>query len=524
MKDLKNLGIQDYLGILWRRRWYGIITAVIVASGVAASVWQLPNLYKSETRILVEAPFVSEDYVRPIIRATPADRINSIHEQISSRTFLERIVEQFQYGGYGTRSDFVMEDAIKSLRKQIQIEKTSDETFTLSFTSTDPSFAREVTKRLADEVIRANTAARMDKVLATDQFIDEQLRQAAQALADQEEKIKKFKTAHLGELPEQSDSNMNTLSGLYTQLSGIENALQQAREQQKGLEYRLQERKRLNLLAQSVANSETALKKPEKRDSGLTALESELASKKSLLDAMKLKYTAKHPDVESLSRQIHDLEQQLASARGEGAESGSSDSSGMTPLGQTASVAVPADRANSAQIATEHDAASQFESESIKNQIEKREKERQEIQRQIKAYQARLNLAPALEQELSSLLREEEIQKQQYINLKNKKLGSQMAATVETDKKNETYKIIDEPNLPVKPEYPNRVQLILMGIGGGLGLGLIAAFGRELLDSTIGSEDEASTVLNLPVLVSIFEIPDEGMSIRKALKPKERTA
>jgi len=45
-----------------------------------------------------------------------------------------------------------------------------------------------------------------------------------------------------------------------------------------------------------------------------------------------------------------------------------------------------------------------------------------------------------------------------------------------------------------------------MGIGAGFVLGIAAAFGRELLDTTLGSESEAAAVLKLPVLVSIAEI------------------
>ena len=509
MKDLKNLGIDQYINILGKRRWYAIITAVLIASCVSAAVWRMPNLYTSEARVLVESPFVSEDYVRPIIHATPADHLSAIRDQIASRTFLERIVEQFQYGGFGSRPDFVMEDAVKSLRKQIGIEKSSESTFTISFTATDPQFARQVTKRLVDELIRSNTAIRMDKTIATDQFLDEQLRQVSQNLSAQEEKIKRFKTAHLGELPEQSNANLNGLSNLYAQLTATENALQQARQQKKEIEYREQQRKNISLLAQGVVTDNSP---KNERSNVPTADEAELAAKKSAMAEMLLKYTSKHPDVQNLAREINILAQKNETKKS----------------AEPAATMMPKEdliKSESQNNADQELVAFKYEAEGIKEQIDKREKERLDILRQIKSCQARLNLAPALEQEMSALMREEEIQKQQYMNLQNKKFGSQMATTVETDKKNETYKIIDEPNLPIRPEYPNRFQYILIGIVGGLVMGIGAAFGRELLDSTIGSEDEAVAILNLPVLVSVLEIPgDQGRSIKKMLMNKERIA
>jgi polysaccharide biosynthesis transport protein len=510
MKDLKNLGIVDYLSIVWRRRWYAIIAAVLVASGVSAIVWRLPNLYKSETRVLVESPMVPEDYVRPITRTSPSDRINSISEQIGRRTFLERIVEQFQYGGYRTNPKFLMEDAVRQIRKQIAIEKTSDNTFTLSFTSSDPQISREVTQRLADELIRSSTASRMDKAIATDQFIDGQLREAAQALAAEEEKIKQFKSVHLGELPEQSDSNMNAVTGLNAQLTATENALQQTFQQQKALEYRKEELKRFNQLAKSIENG--ASDKPDPDSRSIAALEANLAVKRNVLSTLQLKYTSSHPDVISLSREIKDLEQEMAKSI--------ADASGSQAAGQAAqNSAIMADGK-----ASQDARALEFDIASIKNQIEKREKDRAEILQQIKAYNSRLNRAPAVEQEMAALLREEEILKQQYFNLQNKKFSSQIATNADTDKKNEIYKIIDEPNLPVKPIFPNRIQYLLMGIGGGILLGMIAAFGRELLDTTIGSEKEAQSVLNLPVLATIFEIPKRESSARKLLGQKVRMA
>jgi polysaccharide chain length determinant protein (PEP-CTERM system associated) len=508
MKDLTKLGIDAYLNIIWRRRWYFIITAVIVASGVSVFVWRMPSLYRSETRVLVEAPIVPEDYIRPIFRSTPEDRINSIREQIASRTFLERIVEQFQYGGFRTSSDFVMENAVAALRQQIGIDRTSDSTFTLSFTASDRQLARDVTQRLADELIRSNTASRMDKTIAADQFLDERLREAVQALSAQEEKLKNFKTAHLGELPEQSNANINTLSGLYSQLTATENALQQARDQKKSLEFRQQELDKINHLAQSVA--EGSLKKQEKPKEPVSPAEAELATQKAVLAAMQRKYTENHPDVRNLARQIQDLEQKIKESK-----------SGI-PMDAMLSPLIPSDGKEN-KSASGSDSL-EFEMASIKGQIDKREKDRQQILQQIKAYQDRLNRAPAMEQEMAVLLREDEILKQQYFTLQNKKFSSQMAANVETDKKNETYKIIDPPNLPIKPIYPNPIQFIVIGIGAGLFLGLAASFGRELLDSTIGSEEEAQSVLNLPVLVTILEIPEKKRPIRKLLRHQEGTA
>jgi polysaccharide chain length determinant protein (PEP-CTERM system associated) len=499
MKDLTHLEVDDFPRIVWKRRWYFLIAFILVAAGASSYAYWVPDVFKSETRIMVEEPMVSEDYVRPTVRSTPEDRINSIRQQLASRTFLQRMIEQFQMYGYG-RSGFDMEAAVKAAEKQIGIEKTSNNTFTISFVATVPEFAQKFTRQLALELIRISTSSNKNKVIATDQFIDEQLRQTTEALASQEEKITKFKILHLGELPSQSEANVTALNGLHSQLAATETAIQQAQERQKLLDFKQEERQRLNLLSSSLAATENATKASENTNNAPSAAEVELASKKALLAQYLAKYTPDHPDVITLQRDIARLEQGIR----DGKSSGSTE---PKALGEAAAAAVQDNKP--AAEGDPMEASFQFEANSIKAEIARREKEKQEILEQIKTYQRRLNLAPALEQELAALIREEEVLKSQYANLQKQKFSTQMATTVETDNKNETYRIIDEANMPGRAEYPNRLQIVLLGIGGGLIVGLVAAFGRELLDNTTGSEEEAKTLLKLPVLVTIPTVTKE---------------
>jgi capsular polysaccharide biosynthesis protein len=65
---------------------------------------------------------------------------------------------------------------------------------------------------------------------------------------------------------------------------------------------------------------------------------------------------------------------------------------------------------------------------------------------------------------------------------------------------------MDEANLPELPSSPNRLQIALIGLLAGLVLGVGASLGRELLDSTLSTEEEAAAELKMPVLVSVYEI------------------
>ena len=510
MKDLSNLEVFDYFKILWNRRWYSLIIFILVSVGASIYAWQVKDIYKSEARIVVDTILSSEDFMKTNVRSLTDDRYNAIREQLASRTFLEQMIEQFQMYGYGTRPDFVMEQAVKAAQRQIGIARTSDRTFTISYVATDPKFAQTVTKQLSQELIRSSSRSKEATIIGANRFFDELLKQAEDDVKLQEERIKQFKMAHLGELPGQEGANINALAGMHSQLTAVENAITQTQMRLETLEFSYQERKRLDAQTQNRAASD--LSQPgadnEAALSALSPREIELAQKKELLAQYLTKYTKSHPDVKSLNADIQRLEQQA-----EDVVPSAESASIQTTEGETAEkvgeVAIT-------EPANTIDNQYRFQVNRINAEIENREKERQNILQQIRIYRARLNLAPALEQELATLMREQENVMEKYDNLQRRKLAAQMGEEVEIGRRDETYRIVDAANLPFRAEYPDRTQIVLLGIGIGFLLGIGAAFAREFLDSTISTEDEAKKILNLPVLATI--------PIIYSKKGKEKTA
>jgi polysaccharide chain length determinant protein (PEP-CTERM system associated) len=502
VKNLKNLSPADYSRLIWRRRWFAIGTFALVSASVSTYAWFIPDAYRSESMIMVEPAAISQDYVRPIIRSTPEEQIAAIRSQVQSRGFLERMIQDFGLAGYGKDPKFSMDRTVLALGRNIQILNTSRNTFSISFSASDPQTAQSFTRRMVDTLIGSSSSSRKAKAMETDQFVDDQLRKTEQDLAAHEDKIKQFKMANLGQLPEQSMANVNAITALNTQLSNIDSALQQAKERQILVEVRTKEQKRLGTLAQSVLLSQSPVVDAATLNSS-PAVNPKLEAKVAELAALTSRYTAHHPDVIRLSREVEDLKKQSAAASTEMTEMSSPAKPEKSAGTEHVEVASPV----TDEVTDFQDSAIQFEAESIRNEIAKREKERVAVLAQIKAYQVKLNLAPAIEQGLTALLRQYDVLKQQYFNLQEKKSQAKLTANMETDPNSDTYKVIDEANLPEKAAFPNRMQLVFVGLGAGLVLGVGAAFGRELLDATLGSEDEVASVLKLPVLGSISEIP-----------------
>jgi succinoglycan biosynthesis transport protein ExoP len=499
MKDFKNLDPSDYWKILWRRRWYALAGFMLVSVGVGIYSWRKPDIYESQSTISVEPAAILQDYVRPSDRSSPEQQIAGIRQQVQSRTYLLQLIQEFGLFDYRPDEKFPMESAIQALSNNIKVINVSRNVFTISYASTNAFQAQSVTKRIVDTLIQSNSSSRKNKALETDQFLDEQLRQTEQDLLAQEEKIKQFKMAHLGELPEQSSANMNVLNGLNTQLAMAENALKNAKDQQKLIEFRAQEQKRLNLLTSSLLTPSTQSSPAKKVTQSAPKPDPLLEAKEAELAQLTLRYTPNHPDVVRLTREVEELRRKAQAKHSP---------EPTTALGETKSVEEHEEDSSASDITLDvADAEIKLEAEAVKSEIAKREKERDAILAQIKIYQNRLNLAPALEQQYMSLSREHDVLKGQYESLKSKKFQAQMTADAETDRNNDTYKVIDEANLPEKPSFPDRKQIFLIGLGAGFIVGIGAAFGRELLDTTLGGEEEVAAVLKLPVLATVSEIP-----------------
>ncbi len=92
----KNYTPADITRVL-RRRWKSLILPwILVAVATVLITQRLPNWYRSETLILVVPQRVPETYVRSTVTTRIEDRLQSISQQILSRTRLERVIQDFE--------------------------------------------------------------------------------------------------------------------------------------------------------------------------------------------------------------------------------------------------------------------------------------------------------------------------------------------------------------------------------------------------------------------------------------------
>src|SRR5215468_8437398 len=154
MKNLEDLTIRDYFSIFLRRIVYFIVTTTLVAALSLVYVRRMPSVYKSSTMILVTGQVVPEDYIRSIQNENSNEIIGFIQQQVTSRTFAERIVRDFNLAVPEQPDRF--EAAINTVRGSIELTALSPTVFRIGYLSRDPAMALAMTRRLGEMVVELN--------------------------------------------------------------------------------------------------------------------------------------------------------------------------------------------------------------------------------------------------------------------------------------------------------------------------------------------------------------------------------
>ncbi len=501
-QNSESFDLQRYLDVARRRHLHFLIPVLIGWLAVWGASWVLPARYKSSTLILVEQPTMPKDYVVPNINDDLQDRLQSITQQILSRTRLLHIIDQLNLYA-GSKSQASPDEKVVRMRKDIEIELVRDNrenqitAFNVHYSASSPYVAQQVTSELTNLFISQNLEARQQQSEDTTKFLESQLENASKSLAEQEAKIREFKGQHIGELPAQTGSNLTILSGLQSQLQSEQDSLNTAKQQRVYLQSLINQYRTLEGTHKTVAGAPM----------GLPAIDQELDRLKAQLADMSSRYTDQHPDVRKLKDQIAKTEklrdQLVADLKNK--------SNGSQPEGT-----VTPDAADVSQSSTMLQLQGQLQANQI--ELTNREQGIAALKGKINDYQVRLNQEPVREQQLADLTRGYDQSKANYDDLLKKKNQSEMATSMELLQQGERFRVLDPPSLPGKPDFPDRLKFCGIGLGVGLALGLVVAGGFELMDDRMYGEKEIKDLLPMAVISEIPPIlspADERRSKRR---------
>ena len=112
----------DRIRAVWsRRKWLGIIVFVLPLAAAISVIMALPDLYQSTALVLVERQQLPEAFVRPTVTSELELRLQTISQEILSRSRLEALVTRL--GLYPDLNDATTEEqAVERLRRDIQLD------------------------------------------------------------------------------------------------------------------------------------------------------------------------------------------------------------------------------------------------------------------------------------------------------------------------------------------------------------------------------------------------------------------
>jgi len=433
-----------------RRPWLVIVPFVLcLGVAVAASLLVAPR-YTSETLILVGPEPIPSNLVQQVATERVARRLQTLRQEVQSRTRLEMIARELD--PYGTLGREPLINTIERMRDAVKVSVKGNDAFSIAFEHRDPKMAMLVADRVTTLFMEEVVGQRQRQVGAAYEFIETQLQDARAQLELKEQALREFKERHMGQLPEQVQANLATLQRLQLEQQTTAESLRKATD--------------ALLLLQSEGGAPVAAP-------GAPGQPDSLAGMRALLTQLRSRYTDQHPDVVALKDRIEAMEKAAAS---------------------TEPGAPPADPAV---------AAHQQRVREAKAEVEAQRARLADVDRRIAAFQARVEAAPQREQEILGLTRDYQKLSENYTQLLSKKLDAEMAARLEQQQKGQQFRILDPAYLPETPSFPNKGLFALGGALLGLALGVGLAVTIDLLDPTMKDAESVSAAFTIPLLAVV---------------------
>ncbi len=471
--------------------------------------WILPVRYKSTTLILVQEPTMPKNYVAPNVSDDLQSQLQSLQQQILSRTRLLTIINKFHLYS-DLKHPMSRDQLVARMQKDIGDVKLIRDpqnqitSFQLSYSAPTPQVAQKVTGELADLFITQNLRQRQQLSRQNTSFIEEQVSQAWKELSQQDARVRAFETAHEGALPKQQTTNLQILSGLQAQLQNEQNLLSAAQQQQAYYESLIAQYRSIAAVSSSQVSGGVGTDSVSGIDNQITKLRAQLADDLS-------RYTSQYPEVQTLKGQIADAVQQRKQLISQLKAGAGAAKAGERTDNENASAVNLGQASNVLQLESQLK-ANQFEIASRKRAIAS-------LTERVDTYQARLNDEPAVEQQLADLTRGYEQSQTNYNSLLQKANDSKMATSMEQMQQGERFTILDPPNLPSHPDSPNRLKFSGIGIIVGLVLGALTVGILEFMDDRLRGDKEIKDLIE-PLIV-LSEVPEViSESYKRTIKRK----
>lgn len=477
LPHVEEIDIQKYLEVL-QRRWLPIvgIFGISVTLGCLYA-FSLKPFYRAEGSLMIKTNRTSS------LTGLPQDigRLEALNMNdnpletqvrvVGSNPVIEKTINSLNL--QDSEGKLL---SIPQLARQLKIEgiKGTD-VVQLSYQGGDPELAAKVVNKVIDSYINLNIKANQNEALTAKEVLITEVPIAEGIVRRAESELRIFKEKNkVVVLEQESAAAVDTISQLGNQIS-------QAQAQLDDVQGRLE---KLRSQAQ-VDSSQGVIESEVSQAPGVQKVLAQLQEVESQLVLERTRFESGHPTITSLEEKVVALKSLLKERTGQIA-GGTQITQGSLQVGQLRqSLILDITRAEAQYVGLERQIAT--------------------LQRQQNAYIKRANNLPRLEQNQRELERKLKAAQTTYETLLNKRQEIDIAQ----NQKIPNARVISYALIPEKPEGPRKTLFIIGGGAVGLFLGIIAAFGIDLIDRSVKTVKEAKEVLKYTVLAVI---PTQGRS------------
>lgn len=535
--------LPELLGRLRRHRRPMIATAagVLVLAVLLALLW--PSTYQATGTILIEQQEVPAELIRSTISSYADQRIQVIQQQVMTTENLMRIIQKYDL--YARQRKFDSREKVlarmtddvrfKMISADVIDPRTGAPTkatiaFSVGYSNRVPELAARVANELVSLYLEQNLVSRKKHTEDAADFLKSESQRLSRHINELQAQVAAFKERHPGELPDQAQVNQAQLTRADDELRDIDARSRALDQQTLYLDGQLAQ---LSPSSQVyTATGERVLSPADRlkflrteyaRLSGIYApthpdvlrtrreidsleqsvgagvdsndLQRQIQDTQTRLASMRKQYSADHPDVLRLERLVVSLQEQLKVASANPA----------TDSGQT-----KPDNPAYIQMQSQREAAV-GERASLATK-------RSELRAHIAEYEKRVASAPAVERDYVTMMRELENDQLQYREVGQKLLEADASRNLEEERKGERMTLIEPPVTPTEPVSPNRAVILVLGVVLALGGAVAVATLLDMLDGTVRSPGDLTTLLAVPplALVPYMEVDADRVARRNA--------
>ena len=475
------------LARMFARRKVLLLTPWVIAAGLGvAAALLLPPVYSSNVTMLLERPQSMGGSLGGMISAfDPERQVSVMRDQVQSTSFLRDVVtatglasdpvvraEALKNADHtnGANADAQVEAyLIDELHAAIMVKRAKGgSTFQIMVEERRPERARRFAEAVANQFIIQSKAAQLEAVRRTQEFSTEQEAIYKRKLDENEAKLESFRRS--------------VLSGTLTRSPVNEPNVAQAR----------------------ILLDEADLGIEEQRQR-LASLRSQYA------DVLKNFNPAQisSPETNLMAAQVKGLERQLASSLLLGSAAGDNGSRAASArkmsdlevqFSQNASTVFPEASPEA------RDALVRVRLAELDQQA--REARRSYIAAQVGSYEQHVMMSPETDAQLKVLQQDVDNARALYSSFLQTSASAQITEAFENARVSGRFSVLEPANLPVRPDKPNKVMLILLGVilGGAVGVGSVFMVERQ--DQSMRNAEEVELLLGLPVLGAIPRVEE----------------